>query len=346
MRAVRMLAPNVSLAGVDLPDVFPGPHEVKIDIRACGICHSDAHYRSGFGNVPLPRTLGHEIAGVVSAVGEAVTTASVGDRVAVHYLRTCGECRPCREAGEQFCTQGEMIGKHCDGGYAESIVVPAANAVPIPDNVPFDAAAVMMCSTATAYHALRLAGMRPGARVAILGFGGLGVSAHLLGVALGADRIAAVDIVPEKLDAAARMGARPVHGASATLASELLQAADGYGFDIALDFTGRPDVSRAALQALAPRGRLVIVALSEAPLDFNPYRDLLAKERAILGCSDHLREELSELLALASSGRLDIPRVISRRVPLDAAAINPILDELERGTGTLRNVIVRPEARG
>lgn len=323
-----MLELRSPLTDIDLLDLTPVRGEVKVDIRACGICHSDAHYRGGFGNVAVPRTLGHEIAGVVSAVGREVIGVAAGDRVAVHYLRTCGECMSCRRAGEQFCERGEMIGKHCDGGYAESIVVPAANAVLIPDGVGFEAAAVMMCSTATAYHALRLAGMKPGLRVAILGFGGLGVSALMLSRALGADEVTAVDVVPEKLAMAEAMGART---------GELRD------LDIALDFTGRPEISMPALRALAPGGRLVLVALSEEPLPFNPYRDVLAKERVILGCSDHLRQELPELLALAAAGRIDVGRVISRRVPLEAGAINDVLDELERGTGALRTVIL-PDA--
>jgi len=315
MRAVRLIAPNTPLAEVEIPDLTPSD-DVIVDVRACGVCHSDAHYRAGFGSVAVPRTLGHEVAGVVRGTGE---------RVAVHYLRTCGACARCVESGEQFCEGGQMIGKHCDGGYADSIAVPAANLVPIPENVSFEAAALMMCSTATAYHALRVGGFESGMRVLLLGFGGLGVSALQLSLALGAKAVGVVELVPEKLAAAERMGAVP--------------AGDLHGFDLALDFTGRPEVATAALRGLAPKGRLVLIALSEAPITINPYRDVLSDERSIRGCSDHLRSELFELMDLAASGRIDIAQAISARIPLEARAINDALDQLDRGTAHLRQVI-------
>jgi len=340
MRAVRLSALSSPLVHADIDDQRPGPGEVLIRIEACGICHSDAHYRKGFGSIDIPRTLGHEIAGSVIETGDGVSGIAAGDRVAVHYLKSCGRCRGCREGGEQFCESGEMIGKHCDGGYAETIVVPAQNAIAIPPNVSMEVAAVMMCSTATAYHALRVAGIATGKSVAILGLGGLGISALHFTRTLGAGLTAAVDVVPDKLATASALGAHAVDAAAGNISDALLQASDGYGFDIAVDFTGVAEVSTAALKALAPRGTLVLVALSERPITFNPYRDVLGKERRIVGCSDHLRSELVELLALASAGSLTLGNAISRQVPLDADAINDVLDDLERGTAMLRNVIV------
>ena len=324
MRAVQLPALRAPLVDAEVADAALGSDDVRVAIAACGICHSDAHYRAGFGAIDTPRILGHEIAGRVVEVGASVSERRVGERVAVHYLRSCGACRGCGR-GEQFCESGQMIGKQCDGGYAQSIVIPSRNAVPIPDNVPFEIAAVMMCSTATAYHALRVGGFERGKSVAILGLGGLGISALQLCRALGADFVQAVDVVSEKLAAAEALGAqrgltRPV--------------------DLAVDFTGRPDVMLGALKMLEPRGSLVVVALSEAPLTFNPYRDLLGKERRIVGCSDHLRSELVELMELASSGQLDLGAAISHRVPLQAGDINDALDDLERGTAILRNVMV------
>src|SRR4051794_6421663 len=142
MHAIRLTRLKSPLVDDQIDEVTAGPGEAVVDIRATGICHSDAHYRAGGGTVTLPLTLGHEIAGVVAATGQ---------RVALHYLYD----------------DGRMLGKEVAGGYAERIVVPTANLVPIPDTVPFDVAAVMMCSTATAYHALRLASLQRGESVAI-----------------------------------------------------------------------------------------------------------------------------------------------------------------------------------
>ncbi|MBV9492618.1 MAG: alcohol dehydrogenase catalytic domain-containing protein [Acidobacteria bacterium] len=330
MRAVQIVAPNQPLAAASLPSLPPGAGEVTVEIAACGICPSDAHYRSGFGDVAMPRTPGHEVAGVVRAIGEGVSSVNVGDRVAVHYLRTCRECRSCTQSGEQFCESGEMIGKHRDGGYAEFLNIPDRNAVPVPANVPLEIAALMMCSTATAFHALRVARMQPGETVALLGFGGLGVSGLELAKALGAKRVAVVDVVPEKRAFAESRGAEA-----------FADAGELRDVDVAIDFTGRAAVATAGLRALRPGGRLMVVALSEEPISLNPYRDLVAKERSIVGCSDHLRSELVELLEMASTGRLDLRHAISRRVALDANEINEVLDTLDRGTSALRTVITR-----
>jgi len=302
MHAVRLTRLKSPLVDQEIDDVTAGPGETVVEIRAAGICHSDAHYRGGGGTVALPLTLGHEIAGVV---------AGTDRRVALHYLHD----------------DGQMLGKELDGGYAERIVVPAANLVPIPDGVPFDAAAVMMCSTATAYHALRLASLRAGESVAIIGFGGLGASAAQLAKVLGAGKVFAVDRVRDKLDLARSFGAIPA------AIDELRD------IDIALDFAGHPATTLAALRSLRRGGRIMIVAINLRELAIDPYRDVLANERRIIGVSDHTRDELVDLLAMAAQGQLDMTRVITRRVPLDADAINGVLDDLDAGTAHLRTVI-------
>lgn len=275
-----------------------------IDIRAAGICHSDAHYRADPTRTTLPRTLGHEIAGINAATGE---------RVAVHYL----------------LPNGDMIGKEADGGYARKIAVPAANAIPIPDRVSFEQAAIMMCSTATAWHALHLASLQPGESVAILGFGGLGVSALQLARHLGAGDIYAIDRVPEKLKVAQDLGARAAAWPPRSR------------FDVALDFAGNAELCLEALRALRPGGRLMLVAINLRELRFDPYADVLANERRIIGVSDHTRQELIELMQMD----LDLSKAITRRVPLEAGAINVALDDLDRGTAHLRSVIVPTERR-
>lgn len=339
MRALRLTATSQPLELVELPDPSPGSDEIVVDIVRSGICHTDAHYRAGAGKTTLPVTLGHEIAGTVSAIGSSVASLAVGDRVALHYLVSCGTCERCQRYGEQFCSSGQMLGKERDGGYAERIVVPAVNAIPIPASVPFDVAAIMMCSTATAYHALRLASLGSGQSVAVLGFGGLGVSAVQLSRALGASAVFAVDVVPEKLSLASSFGAIPLDVRETPVHKAILGATDGRGVDVAIEFTGHAEVARGGLRSLSPGGRLMVVAINLRSFQFDPFADLLARERRIIGCSDHTRAELVELMELAASGALDLSRAITRSVPRDVDAVNGVLDELEKGSGHLRTVI-------
>ncbi|HYI07637.1 MAG TPA: zinc-binding dehydrogenase [Thermoanaerobaculia bacterium] len=339
MKAIRLTAPNQPLQLDEVTGPEPGPGEVVVDVHRAGICHTDAHYRAGTGTTVLPVTLGHEIAGVVSAIGEGVTEVREGERVALHYLTSCGECERCRDFGEQFCPTGAMLGKDRDGGYAQQIVVPAANAIPIPDGVSSDVAAIMMCSTATAFHALRLSNLQKGQSVAVLGFGGLGVSAVQLARALGASKVFAVDVVPEKLELAAKLGATPLDAREIPVHKAILGATDGRGVDVAVEFTGNEKVAHGGLRALSPGGRLMIVAINLRTLTFNPFTDLLVRERHIIGCSDHTRAELVELLELARTGAIDISGAVTRTVPLEADAINGVLDDLERGSQHLRTVV-------
>ena len=207
MRAVRLTQIGNPLENADVPVPEIGPNDVLIRVAAGGICHSDAHYRSGISKIDkLPLTLGHEVAGRVEEVGSDVTHLSTGDRVCVHYLVHCGSCKFCLRGLEQFCPSGQMIGKHRDGGYAEFIKVPGANAFSLPDEIPFDAGAIMMCSSATALHALNKARFKAGESIAIFGFGGLGFSALQLASAFNCGDVYVVEINPAKLASAARIG--------------------------------------------------------------------------------------------------------------------------------------------
>ncbi len=339
MRAVRLHKTGEGLRDEVLADPTPGAGEIVVEVRAAGICHSDAHYRKDPGRTKMPVTPGHEVAGVVAAIGKNVEGFSAGDRVALHYLVSCGQCPECRRGGERFCARASMLGKDRDGGYAELAAVPAGCAVPIPDSVPFDQAAVMMCSSATALHALRLAGLRAGETVLIVGFGGLGFSAVELARALGAGRVIAADVVAAKLEAARALGAETVDASDGKMEDRVAALTDGRGADVALDFAGSPAARSSALRSLAPEGRLVIVALDDRSFSFNPYRDVLGKERRILGCSDHLFSDLTDLMDLARRKKIDLSGAVTRSVPLEATAINGVLDELDARTSHLRTVI-------
>src|SRR5262245_55666014 len=329
MRAVRMVGVGRPLEGQEIASPEPRAGEVLVAIHAAGICHSDAHYRSGLSPVgSLPMTLGHEIAGVVEQLGPGVTSHRLGDRVCLHYVLSCGACVECAIGRETFCERYAMIGHHVDGGVAEHIAVPAQNAVSLPDEVSFEHGAVLMCSSATALHALHRARFRAGESVAVFGAGGLGISAIQIARALGARVVYAVDLRDDKLDTARRLGAIPVNAADRDPV-DAIRASAGRGVDVALELVGLPETMRQALRSVGPHGRAAIVGLSKRTLEIDPYRELLGPEAELIGVNDHLREELVELIELARQGTLDLAPVVTRTVSLHSSAINTVLDELE-----------------
>ena len=339
MRAVRLRAVGRPLGLQETIPRDPGRHEVRVTIRAAGICHSDAHYRAGLSPMgPLPITLGHEIAGVVERAGEGVDSLAAGDRVCLHYLLSCGACVHCLAGRETHCERGAMLGHHVDGGFAEAVTLPARNALRLPDRIPFEHGAILMCSSATALHALRRGRLRPAERVAIFGFGGLGVSAVQLARALGASEIFAVDVRADRLALAAKLGATPVNAGDA--AAGVAAATRGQGVDVALDFVGLPAVMRQAIRSLAPRGRAVLVGLSDRMLELDPYREILGREAELIGSNDHTLGELRELIGFVERGALDLSAAVTGTVPLEAGAINAVLDALEQGRAGVRTVIV------
>jgi len=342
MKAVRLveIGKPLQLQKVAMPAA--APDEVLVRIMAAGICHSDVHYRDGVSPVrPLPVTLGHEIAGVVERVGQQVTCVQAGDRVCLHYLVTCGHCKFCVSGNEQFCTSGEMIGKHRDGGYAEYIAGPARNAVPLPDEIPFEQGAILMCSSATSLHALRRAQMQAGETVAIFGVGGLGMSAIQLARALGALDVYAVDLNEERLALAGQYGAIPIDAAASDPVAQIRQLTRDSGVDVALELIGLPQAIQQAVQVLGVCGRAVVVGITDKPVALDSYRQLIGKEASIMGSDDHLLSELPLLIELARRGRLDLSAMVTNAIPLDAGAVNAALDQLA-GFGPGVRTVVTP----
>jgi len=341
VRAVRLVEIGKPLqeAEICVPEI--GDDDVLVRVKAAGICHSDVHYWEGISPVgALPLTLGHEIAGVVEQVGSDVTSHAAGQRVCLHYLVTCGRCAYCRSSSEQFCEEGLMLGKDVDGGYAEYVAVPARNAVPMHEDVPFEHGAVMMCSSATVFHALRKARLRVAETVAVFGVGGLGMSAVQLARVFGAVDVYAVDVADERLAVAEAHGAIPVDASAGDPVRELRGRTSKRGVDVALALVGLTAPMRQAIQSLAPYGRAVIVGLTDRPLCIDTYREVLGKEAEIIGCSDHLLEELPLIVDLARQGRLDLSRVVTETIPLEADAVNEAIQRLYRFGVGIRTVIV------
>lgn len=341
MRAVQLVQVGMPLeeANLSIPEI--GSSDVLIRVAAAGICHSDAHYRAGISRIDrLPVTLGHEIAGRVEKVGSSVTHLSPGDRVCVHYLVHCGCCEYCMRGLEQFCRRGEMIGKHRDGGYAEFIRVPGANAFPLPDEISFRVGAIMMCSSATALHALNKARFKSGETIVIFGFGGLGFSALQLARAFDCGDAYVVENNPAKLTSAANMGAVPIDGWSADPIEQIKQLTAGRGVDVALELIGSAKTMCQAALCLRPLGRAALVGLTAEAMSIQPYTELINKEAEIIGVSDHLATELPALMEFARTRKLRFPPGSLRNVDLDAGQIGAALDALENSIDHVRTVIL------
>lgn len=341
MRAVRLARLGDALQDVEVPVPEVGRADVLVRVAACGICHSDAHYRAGISPIAqLPVTLGHEVAGTVEVVGRDVDALRPGDRVCVHYLAHCGACDFCLRGNEQFCREVQMIGKHRDGGYAEFIKVPARSVFALPDEIGFAQGAIMMCSSATALHALNKARLQPGESVAIFGFGGLGYSAVQLARAFDCGAIYVVDINPAKLASAAALGAISISATATDPVQQIHDATGGKGVDVSIEFVGTAMTMRQAVRCLGILGRAAMVALSRDSLSVVPYTELINKEAEVIGVSDHLASELPTLMRYAQSGQLAFPESALRLVDLDGAQINAALDALEESTDHVRTVIV------
>ena len=341
MKAIRMLAAGKPLELQEVPVPNIGEKDILVRVRAAGICHSDAHYRAGRSSMGMmPITLGHEVAGIVEKVGVQVTTVKVGERVCLHYNISCGDCYFCSTGNEQFCDTVRMIGHHVDGGYAEYIAVPARNAIPLSEEIPFEAGATLMCASATALHALRKSRVKAGETVAVFGVGGLGLSAIQLAKASGAVEVYAVDIKQDKLELASEYHAIPIDASRVDAVEAIRKLTHGKGVDVSLEMIGMKKTMEQAIDSVGNLGRAVLVGLNQQPISINTYMQVLGKEAEIIGSNDHLLQELPLLVDLARRKILDTSHVVSQMVPLHADKINQRLDDLENFTSDVRVVIV------
>lgn len=352
----------LTVAELDL--AAPGPEEVLVGLRASGVCHSDWNAVDGTSETRCPAVLGHEGAGVVEAVGEGVTRVRVGDRVALSWTPWCGECDECRRNLPHLCstvwpamgTGGLMDGTprlSRDGEpvyhysllstLAEACVVPERSCVPISEDVPFDVAALVGCAVSTGVGAVwRTAGVRPGDRVAVVGCGGVGLSALMAAVAAGAEPVIAVDAAPRKLDVARSLGATAAvewQGTPEATAAAVREASGG-GVDYAIEATGRPEAMEAAFLSTRTRGAAVLIGIPRADAVLSlPAITIPRMERRVLGSvygSSKPERDFPGTLALYRAGRLPLDRLVSHRLPLEQAERG---FELMRSGNALRVVL-------
>jgi Zn-dependent alcohol dehydrogenase len=335
----------LTVAELDLAP--PGREEVLVRLRASGVCHSDYNAVDGTSETVCPAVLGHEGAGVVEAIGADVTRVAVGDHVALSWTPWCGNCEECARDLTQLCstvwpamgTGGLMDGTprlSRDGEsvyhysflstFADACVVPERSCIPIAEDTPFDVAALVGCAVSTGTGAVwRTAGVAAGDRVAILGCGGVGLSALLAAVAVGAEPIVAVDTAPQKLDVARSLGATDTveWQGNAEATAEAVRQVTGGGVDYALEATGRPEVMQAAFLSTRARGAAVLIGIPREESELTlPALTIPRLERRVLGSiygSTKPERDFTHALDLYREGRLPIDRLISHRLPLEEA---------------------------
>jgi propanol-preferring alcohol dehydrogenase len=311
----------------DVPVPQPGPGEVLVKVKACGVCHTDLHAASGDWPVkPVPPFIpGHEVAGIVAALGPGVKNLKVGDAVGVAWLHdACMSCEYCETGWETLCEHQHNTGYSVNGGFAEYVIASAAFAAKLPATVDFAAISPILCAGVTTYKGLKETDARPGEWVAISGVGGLGHVAIQYAKAMGF-KVVAVDIAEDKLKLARETGADLAVNALANDAVDKVLAATGGGAHGVLVTAVSTAAFAQALKMVRRKGTVSLVGLP--PGEFpTPIFDVVLKRITVRGSIVGTRRDLDEAIAFAADGKV---KAEVTKVPL--AQINDVFERMKAG---------------
>jgi len=306
-----------------LPDPSPRDDAVVLRVMASGVCLSDWHGWQGHDpDIELPHVPGHELAGIVEAVGKGVSRWRVGDRVTVPFVGGCGDCPQCGTGNQQVCDHQFQAGFTHWGSFAEYVEIHYAdvNLVRLPVDMSFHTAASLGCRFATSFRAVVDQGrVSAGQWVAVYGCGGVGLSAIMIANALGA-KVVAVDIADDKLTLAQKLGAATIINARRTdrVADAVRDLSDG-GVHVSLDAIGTAQVCYQSVDSLRKRGRHIQVGLmvAEHATPVIPMAKVIAKELEILGSHGMQAHRYPQMLAMITDGRLSPEKLIGRTIDLE-----------------------------
>ena len=355
VRAVvaRAVKQPVTIETIEVPD--PGPGEALVQVQACGVCHTDLHYREGGINDAFPFLLGHEAAGLVEAVGEGVTEVAVGDFVILNWRAVCGQCRSCRRGRPWLCfaTHNATQPMTLDGvaltpalgigAFAEKTLVAAGQCTKVSAAVKPEVAGLLGCGVMAGLGAAMLTGeVGPGDSVAVFGCGGVGDAAIAGARLAGASPIIAVDLAARKLALATEFGATHTVDASAADPVAAIQAlTDGHGADVCIEAVGHPEVFRQAFYARDLAGTLVQVGVPDPSMRIDlPMIDFFGRGGRLKPSwyGDCLpSRDFPLLVDLHLQGRLPLERFVSETIGLDG--VEEAFHKMERGE-VLRSVVV------
>lgn len=338
MKAIRYHGPGQPFRLEDVPTPEAGPGQVRVRIRAAGMCHTELHFESGLLDLGIrPLTMGHEIAGEIDQVGAGVPEARLGERVLVHYYAGCGACEWCRNGDDNLCDA--LVAEYgflTDGGYAEAIVVPAVNALPIPDSVPLEQAAPIGCGVTTAIHACNRAEVATGQVVVVHGVGTVGFGLIQVARMRGAEVIA-IGRNPDRLALARELGARTISPLEEEeLAGAVRRETGGRGADVVFEMVATRETMSPSTAMLAKRGRLVFIGYSPDSFQVHPIH-LVIHEAQVTATVGNTRSEAEEAIALVADGR--IRTFVDRTLPLEEWAEG--FERLRAG-GAVGRIVLTP----
>ncbi len=344
----------VTVETILVPD--PGPGEALVQVQACGVCHTDLHYREGGINDEFPFLLGHEAAGVVEAVGPDVTSVAPGDYVVLNWRAVCGQCRACRRGEPWYCfsthnatqkmtlTDGTELSPALGiGAFAEKTLVAAGQCTKVDSRARPEAAGLLGCGVMAGFGAAVNTGrIGRGQSIAVIGCGGVGVAAIAGARVAGATTIIAVDIDPRKLATATDMGATHTVNSQETDPVEAIkELTDGNGADVVVEAVGRPETYKQAFQARDLAGTLVQVGVPTPEMTVElPLIDLFGHGGALKSSwyGDCLPErDFPMLIDLYLQGRFDLDAFVSETIGI--GDVEAAFDKMHKGD-VLRSVVV------
>jgi len=349
----------VSIEIVNVPD--PGPGEAVVAVQACGVCHTDLHYREGGINDDFPFLLGHEAAGVVESVGEGVTDVAPGDFVVLNWRAVCGGCRACDRGEPWYCfathnaTQKMTLAEGPDAGteltaalgigsFAEKTLVHAGQCTKVDPSARAAAVGLLGCGVMAGLGAAMNTGnVRRGQSVAVIGCGGVGAAAVAGAALAGATTVVAVDLDPQKLEWALGLGAtHTVNSADQDPVAAIQELTGGFGADVVIDAVGRPETWKQAFYARDLAGTLVLVGVPTPDMTVPelPLIDVFGRGGALKSSwyGDCLpSRDFPMLVDLYRQGRLDLDAFVTEEIGLDD--VEAAFEKMHGG-GVLRSVVV------
>lgn len=344
----------VSLETIVVPD--PGPGEALVKVQACGVCHTDLHYREGGINDEFPFLLGHEAAGVVEAVGEGVTEVAPGDFVILNWRAVCGACRACRRGKPWYCfathnaTQkmtlldGTPLAPALGiGAFAEKTLVAAGQCTKVDPAASPAAAGLLGCGVMAGFGAaVNTGGVNRGDSVAVIGCGGVGMAAIAGSALAGASRIIAVDVDDRKLELARTMGAtHTVNGRTSDVVESVRELTGGFGADVVVEAVGRPETYNQAFYARDLAGTVVLVGVPTPEMELElPLLDVFGRGGALKSSwyGDCLpSRDFPMLIDLYLQGRFDLDAFVTETIGLDE--VEKAFERMHHGD-VLRSVVV------